>query len=259
MRLLLRLYPAAWRERYGDEFAALLEERPLSPFDVLDIVFGAFDARVRPHALALDLAPRRKRIMNARVGGIGAIVGGGMLLLMMGIGFLVPGSGPLAAYLYPIAAIALLAAFIGLSAVQGRRNPALVWVAVALPVAGLAAGLVGVVASVVLGDRPFIGTQSAWSVWMYGNLGVVAGSVLFALATLVVRVFSRPAAVTLLAGSVLLLVIAVPVLAGLIGDAGATYLVPLAVAGALAFCLGWIWLGATSMGILSSGRDAATI
>ena len=45
----------------------------------------------------------------------------------------------------------------------------------------------------------------------------------------------------------------------LIGDAGATYLVPLAVAGALAFCLGWIWLGATSMGILSGGRDAATI
>ena len=27
--LLLRCYPARWRARYGDEFAAVLDERPL--------------------------------------------------------------------------------------------------------------------------------------------------------------------------------------------------------------------------------------
>ena len=36
-RFLVRLYPADWRARYGDEFEALLEERPLGPFDVADI------------------------------------------------------------------------------------------------------------------------------------------------------------------------------------------------------------------------------
>jgi hypothetical protein len=46
-RLLLRLYPAPWRARYGDEFAALLEERSLGPSDVADVVHGALDAHLR--------------------------------------------------------------------------------------------------------------------------------------------------------------------------------------------------------------------
>ena len=45
--LLIRCYPAAWRERYGDEFEAVLEERPLGPFDVADVLLGALDARLR--------------------------------------------------------------------------------------------------------------------------------------------------------------------------------------------------------------------
>ena len=40
------LYPKAWRERYGDEFEILLEESLHSPFDVLDILFGALDAHL---------------------------------------------------------------------------------------------------------------------------------------------------------------------------------------------------------------------
>ena len=38
VRLAIRLYPAAWRDRYGDEFGALLEETRMSIpvlFDVL--------------------------------------------------------------------------------------------------------------------------------------------------------------------------------------------------------------------------------
>jgi hypothetical protein len=45
---LLRLYPSSWRERYGDEFAALLDECPLTPFTVFDIVLGALDAHIEP-------------------------------------------------------------------------------------------------------------------------------------------------------------------------------------------------------------------
>ena len=34
--ILVRLYPRSWRARYGEEFLDLLEQRPLSPSDVLD-------------------------------------------------------------------------------------------------------------------------------------------------------------------------------------------------------------------------------
>lgn len=44
---LLRLYPARWRERYGDEMAALLETRPPDWRARLDLVRGAFDAHLR--------------------------------------------------------------------------------------------------------------------------------------------------------------------------------------------------------------------
>src|SRR5688572_1467893 len=44
---LLRLYPAWWRERYGDEMAALLETRPPDVRARLDLVRGAFDAQLR--------------------------------------------------------------------------------------------------------------------------------------------------------------------------------------------------------------------
>jgi hypothetical protein len=43
---LVSLYPRAWRERYGDEFDALLEECLHSPLDVLDIFLGALDAHL---------------------------------------------------------------------------------------------------------------------------------------------------------------------------------------------------------------------
>jgi hypothetical protein len=51
MRWLLWLYPRGWRRRYGDEFAALLEQEQPSPSLVLDVVLGALDAHLhRPEA-----------------------------------------------------------------------------------------------------------------------------------------------------------------------------------------------------------------
>jgi hypothetical protein len=49
MSRLVRLYPRAWRDRYEAEFQALLEERPLTLGDRVDIVRGALDARVHPN------------------------------------------------------------------------------------------------------------------------------------------------------------------------------------------------------------------
>jgi hypothetical protein len=44
MKWLVRLYPPAWRERYEDEFLALLEARPITPAIALDVFRGAADA-----------------------------------------------------------------------------------------------------------------------------------------------------------------------------------------------------------------------
>jgi hypothetical protein len=41
---LLRLYPRAWRERYGEEFLAIAGEGPLTFQQRIDIVSGAVDA-----------------------------------------------------------------------------------------------------------------------------------------------------------------------------------------------------------------------
>ena len=44
---LLRLYPARWRARYGDEYAALLETQPTTASVVLDVLAGAVVAHIR--------------------------------------------------------------------------------------------------------------------------------------------------------------------------------------------------------------------
>jgi hypothetical protein len=51
---LLRLYPRPWRERYGEEFEALLADRPPSVRHRLDIVRGALDARLHPELVDPD-------------------------------------------------------------------------------------------------------------------------------------------------------------------------------------------------------------
>jgi hypothetical protein len=67
MSRLLALYPEAWRARYGDEFLALLEDRPPSLRERLDIVGSALDARVNPQL------PGPTRVSDRA--GLGALVG----------------------------------------------------------------------------------------------------------------------------------------------------------------------------------------
>ncbi|MEO8437486.1 MAG: hypothetical protein ABI562_03445 [Chloroflexota bacterium] len=48
MTRLVALYPQTWRDRYEDEFIALMEERPPDALDRVDIIRGALDARLNP-------------------------------------------------------------------------------------------------------------------------------------------------------------------------------------------------------------------
>jgi hypothetical protein len=47
IRLLLHVYPAAWRAEYGEEFAALLRSRPLSAFIIANVLLSGFRERLR--------------------------------------------------------------------------------------------------------------------------------------------------------------------------------------------------------------------
>ena len=80
---LLNLYPPAWRARYGDEFAALLEDCPLTLTTFADVVLGALDARIAPQdttgrILAMINQPRRTAI---------AVFSAYILYVLAGMGF----------------------------------------------------------------------------------------------------------------------------------------------------------------------------
>jgi Rieske Fe-S protein len=47
-RAILRLYPAAWRDRYRDELEDVLGRRRVGPGDLADLLRGALDARMHP-------------------------------------------------------------------------------------------------------------------------------------------------------------------------------------------------------------------
>jgi hypothetical protein len=72
MSRLVRIYPRAWRDRVEDEFLALLEARPPSTRDMLDVVWGAVDAHLHPQG---DVAPQP---WTHRIPGLFALIAGAM-------------------------------------------------------------------------------------------------------------------------------------------------------------------------------------
>lgn len=245
---LVRLYPATWRARYGEEFEAILEEQPLGPFDVVDILLAALDAHL--HLRGLDAASNRNRgiTMSLRLGGAAAILG--PLLFLAGfVATSIDGSDdiffPGGAFILAGTA-ALLLALIGLSAFQARRHPRLVWAAFAIPALGTVVASLGLGAMAVLGDRPFLAGASPWDTWVLGLFATVLGSALFAVATYRTGTLSRTAAAVLAAGSALLVAVFV-VVAGF-GPAITDRVAPaLGLVGMLAFSAGWIALGWTAI------------
>lgn len=250
-RFLVRLYPTRWQARYGDEFEALLEERPLGPFDVADIVLSAIDARIRPHGSAAANDHTRGVLMTLRIGGAAAVVGGVLWLVSLAGASVIQGpDGQPWQALFILALAALLVAMIGLSADPGRQQPGLVWAAVAIPIVGAAISAVGMVGMAVAGDAPFLLGASPWEIWILGTIAMIIGSGLFALASLRARGVSRAGAILLVIGAVA----ALPLLFGVAysdgpGDAGSI----IALLGIVAFAGGWVWLGISAIRTDRSG------
>jgi hypothetical protein len=224
--LLIRLYPARWRARYGEEFVAILEERPLGPFDVADILLGALDAQLRLRRVAADVNQGRGFSMSLRIGGIAAIIGGALWAVGLFVGSGVEGADmPVSPSLLMITgSLALLVALTALSAFQARTHPRLAWAAFALPAIGTIASIVGLAGTNLVGE-PY------WGVWFLGTLTFFAGSALFGIATYRTAALSRGAAVLLGVASVVLPVVALATFSSL------------TVVALIGFALGWVALG----------------
>ena len=126
MSRLVRLYPKAWRDRYGEEFLTLLAERPPTFADLVDTVRGAVDAHLNPQAQT-EPSP-----WTHRIPGILALSAGALWSAVF-VAFVVWQNGAwTVAILFPFAMLLMLLSLPGdYMAAHGRR------IAVALGVIGL--------------------------------------------------------------------------------------------------------------------------
>ena len=240
--LLLALYPARWRSRYGEEFRAVLESRPLGPFDVADVLIGAFDARLTRFRFAGAAGIDGGPLMMLRLGGSGAIFGGVLWFLGVAVASQPGGDDTVWLALVALGTVGLLLALIGLSAFQAHKDPILAWAAFAIPGLGTLVSMVGITVMVLgPGDDPLVlGGMSAWSVWALGLVGTFVGSIIFAVATIRAAVFSRRAAIALAVSSATVL----PVMFGLMGTNTQGLLMQVMLAAVLgSFAASWIALG----------------
>ena len=195
--LLIRCYPATWRERYGDEFEAVLEERPLGPFDVADVLLGALDARLRMRDRRAGLTQGKGFSMSLRIGGIAAILGATALATAWFLG-----AGPVKVddtlnwFMLLVGLALLVVAIAGLTAFQARTYPGLSWAACGLLTAGTIVAAIGFFGA-------WLGQDGFWNLGALGVLMGLVGTMLFAIATYRTAALSRGAAVLLGAGTVL--------------------------------------------------------
>ncbi len=168
-RRLAALYPAAWRHRYGEEFIALLEERPPRRFDVIDIAWGALDAH-----LFLQ-APEGRFRMFTRLAGIAAIGAGAALLA---------GFGGLNEITVPVFYVLAIVGLVGIHLRQVAVRPALAWFGFLVPLLALAWGI-GFVLLTRVGILPTSGGEFGY----FASIALWIGSATLGGVMLAIRAF----------------------------------------------------------------------
>jgi hypothetical protein len=243
--LLLALYPARWRRRYGEEFRAVLESRPIGPYDVADVLLGAVDARLTPFRLP-GMGRVGGHLVLLKLGGFGAVVGGTAWFAgIAGASGLGGGDTRLWVAVMLLGTLGLLLALVGLSAFQAHRDPALAWLALAIP------GIGAVIAAIGIGGMLFLpedgtlgGTVSPWNLWIVGMFTNFVGSIFFAIATYQAQVLSSRAARALGFSAAVALVVALMSM----GTGDQTNLLAVLVPAAIgAFAASWVWLGLSAL------------
>jgi hypothetical protein len=66
-RQLLHLYPSVWRERYTEEMLQVLRQHPVTMWTMLDLLVGAFDARLHSNLLPERVMSMAHRIRNSEI------------------------------------------------------------------------------------------------------------------------------------------------------------------------------------------------
>lgn len=245
---LLRLYPARWRDRYGDEFAAILRERTLGPFDVLDILLGAIDAQLHLGGVGARSDHRKGFPMSLRLGGAAAMAGGALWLVCIVWFALDRNAGSGAWVLLLLASVALLVGLAGLSAFQARQHPVLIWAAFSLPAIG---ALLTILGAAMNGS----GNEYWYLLFILGVVATIVGSGLFALATWRSGALPRSGAAVL--GIASLISFATFVAQSGSGDSNGV--VALFVVGLGAFSVGWIVVGMQAIGLDRQVAAAGTV
>jgi hypothetical protein len=173
---LVRLYPATWRDRYGDEFLAMLEDRPPTGVAILDVVWGALDAHLFPQA------PEGRFRMFTRFAGLAAL-GAGLLLVLgvFNIGF---GSPEVNAARVAVIYALWFVGLVGIHVRQATAQPAMAWFGFLAALAALIAGVAGFIlssADVLPPTGGEYGFVSGLALWI--------GSVVLGATMLAIRVF----------------------------------------------------------------------
>jgi len=200
-RLVVRLFPSAWRRRYGEELAAILEVQPPSLRELIGLLYCALDAHLDPQVSdGGDFSFMQGRpTMRTRILA-GAAVGGGLLLLF-GLIITVSREGLVIrlAVFYALATVGL----IGIHRRQVDQAPALAWVGFVPAVLAYSISLVSVLAGFFDATLPAIfGRQ----------FGIVAQeafwvtSAVFGAVTLAIGVLPRAAALGLAIGAAMVMI-----------------------------------------------------
>ena len=124
---LVHLYPRAWRDRYEQELLDLLEARPPTPRDRLDLLRGAVDARFHPEipGSAHGADARRRVPIAVALAGLSGVAW--LTWVVIGLAEFrgwdgpMPANAALAAAVGAIAALCLAAAHVALALAAGDR------------------------------------------------------------------------------------------------------------------------------------------
>jgi hypothetical protein len=163
------LYPAAWRDRYGDEFLALLEVRPPRRLDVIDIAWGALDAHLFPQA------PEGRFRMFTRLAGLAAIGAG----VALSIGF-----WGLNEITVPVFYVLAIVGLVGIHLRQVSVRPGLAWFGFLVPLLALVWGI-GFVLLTRVGVIPTSGGEFGY----FAGIALWIGSATLGAVMLAIRVF----------------------------------------------------------------------
>lgn len=173
MKLLLRLYPSAWRQRYEDEFLAVLEETPTTWRDYSDILWGAVDAHLHPEWTTPGMWPmNHQRIF--RIAGCGAILSA--ILMILGIihsHYLPEDQAEFSLFFAPIA---LLPTITALHLLYREDRPQLSWITAVLGLVGMGSFLlvvvIGALLSLFFSNPP---SPPTWTTWLFLSLFTLVG------------------------------------------------------------------------------------